>query len=778
MAQRSLFLGRDGGGDEVRTPTAALTTHGVIVGMTGSGKTGLGVVLLEEVLRSGTPVLVLDPKGDMGNLLLTFPELAPEEFTPWVGPVEASRSGQSPAEVGAALSARWREGLAGWGLGAEDVRALRERVEFGIYTPGSRAGTPLNVLGSLGAPAGADPEALLEEIQGLVSGLLGLIGIDADPLTSREHILLTNVIERAWRKGEDLDLPRLIQQVQSPPLRKLGVFELDAFYPAPDRLGLAMRLNGLVANPAFAAWLEGEPLDPQRLLWTPDGKPRAAVVYLAHLSAEERQFVVALLLGRVASWMQTLPGSADLRALVYMDEVYGFCPPTAMPPAKRPLLTLLKQARAFGVGVVLATQNPVDLDYKAMSNAGTWFVGRLQTERDQARVADALAQEGSSPGELRAQLASLEKRSFLLRDPSASAPRTFATRWALSYLAGPLTRAQLGSLAAAPAPAAPAPAAPAPVEDATAVAPRIAEGVRVAYLDPAAPWADAVGARADATRLEPALAVRAQLVFDETQADLDHDEEWECVCFPLGEAFDPAALHVVDHDPRDLLDAPPPGASYALPAAKLHTKGYFKDLEKRLRDWLVRNRALALLRNPELKLYSRPGEDAAAFRARCAARADDEADREAATRRARIEKKLRAAQRAVDKAERALSRAEEASESAASDAFVGGLESVLGAFLGGRASASSRARRALRGARGVSRARAQAGRSQDRVERARDTLLDKREAIEALEDELYAETAAIDARWDQKAAAIEPFEVGLERADVDVSDVVLLWIPR
>ncbi|MCA8924429.1 MAG: ATP-binding protein, partial [Planctomycetes bacterium] len=452
MSDRSLFLGREPGSPEadVRYPTANLTTHGVIVGMTGSGKTGLGVVLLEEVLRSGTPALVIDPKGDMGNLLLTFPELAPAEFEPWIDPLEAARTGSSPAELAAELSARWRAGLAEWGLGADDVRRLREQVEFGIYTPGSRAATPLNVLGSLAAPAGAGPEARLEEVQGLVGGLLGLIGVDADPLTSREHILLTNVIERAWSKGEDLDLARLIQQVQSPPLRKLGVFELETFYPAKDRLALAMRLNGLVANPAFAAWLEGEPLDPQRLLWTADGRPRASVIYLAHLSAEERQFVVALLLARVASWMQTLPGSSDLRALIYMDEVYGFCPPTAMPPAKRPLLTLLKQARAFGVGVVLATQNPIDLDYKAMSNAGTWFVGRLQTERDQARVADALAGEGAAPAELRAQLAGLGKRTFLLRDPKAQRPRSFATRWALSYLAGPLTRAQLGRFAPAP----------------------------------------------------------------------------------------------------------------------------------------------------------------------------------------------------------------------------------------------------------------------------------------------------------------------------------------
>jgi len=830
VSERRLFLGRETGdpGHDVAYPTGNLTTHGVIVGMTGSGKTGLGIVLVEEVLRSGTPVLVIDPKGDMGNLLLTFPQLSPAEFEPWIDPLQAKREGKTTAELGAEVSASWTQGLATWGLGAADVARLREEVEFGVYTPGSRAATPLNVLGSLRAPGG-DPgsEALLEEIQGLVAGLLGLIGVDADPLTSREHILLTNLVERAWSKGEDLDLPRLIQQVQAPPLRKLGVFELEAFYPAKERLELAMRLNGLVANPAFAAWLEGEPLDPERLLWTPDGRPRASVIYLAHLDPQERQFVVALLLARVASWMQTQPGSSDLRALIYMDEVYGFCPPTAMPPAKRPLLTLLKQARAFGVGVVLATQNPVDLDYKAMSNAGTWFVGRLQTERDQARVADALA-DGAAPAELRAQLAGLGKRTFLLRDPKADRPRTFSTRWALSYLAGPLTKAQLGRLAQAesaagsgePAvarssgragagaasgsagagagpgsagagaadtdgPAAGAGSgstlaatAPEPDDGASAVAPQVAEGTRVAYLDPAASWADEVGARADSSRFEAALAVRVHLLFDERKADLAHREEWECVCFPLSADFSPEEVRAVDHDPRDLQAEAPAGARYVLPAAKIHTKGYFKQVHKELRDWLYRNRELRIYRNPELGLYSRVGEDEAAFRARCERVADEEADREAAKLRAKIERKLRTAQRAVDKAERTLERAEAASASASSDAFMGGLESVLGAFLGGRSTSRSRARRALRGARGVSRASVRAGRGQDRVAAAADKVADKRQAVEELEVELFDETAAIDARWDDKATAVEPFDVPLEKADVDVSEVVLLWVPR
>ncbi|MGV3760252.1 MAG: ATP-binding protein, partial [Actinomycetota bacterium] len=372
-----LFLGEtiDGAhqrtGDRVLVKAADLTTHGVIVGMTGSGKTGLGVGLVEEALLQGIPTLVLDPKGDLGNLLLAFPDLSPESFAPWV-------EGADPTEV----ATTWREGLASWGIDGTRIQALRDAAHFTIYTPGSTAGVPLNVVGSLQRPPeGTDEETMGDEVQGYVSGLLDLVGIEADPLASREHILLSNLVRHAWDAGHDLDLASLVAQVQSPPLRKLGVFELDEFFPADDRTALAMRLNGLLASPAFAAWGQGTALDIDALL-RPSGRPGCAIVSLAHLSDEERQFVVTLVLGKLVTWMRRQPGTDTLRAFVYFDEVVGFVPPSAAPPAKAPILTLLKQARAFGVGLVLATQNPVDVDYKALSNAGTWMIGRLQTEQD------------------------------------------------------------------------------------------------------------------------------------------------------------------------------------------------------------------------------------------------------------------------------------------------------------------------------------------------------------------------------------------------------------
>ena len=441
-------------GAPVHYDPADLTTHGVIVGMTGSGKTGLGVIFLEEALRAGIPTLILDPKGDMANLLLSFPGLSPAEFRPWVDEAAARRDGKTPEEAAADAAGAWSKGLESWGLGKTDVASLRSAAEFTIYTPGSSAGVPLDVLGSLAAPthfATGSGEAYRDEIEGLVSGLLGLAGIEADPLASREHILVANLVERAWAEGTDLTLEDLIARVHRPPLRKLGVFEIDTFFPEKDRLALAMRLNNLVASPSFAAWRSGPPLDIPSMLWTPEGKPRAAIVYLAHLSDAERQFAVTLALSRLVTWMRSQSGSSALRVLVYMDEVFGFVPPTAMPPAKKPILTLLKQARAFGVGVLLATQNPVDLDYKAMSNAGTWCIGRLQTERDKARILEALQSAAGDRdlARLDAQVSGLGKRQFLLHNTRAKEPALFTTRWALSYLPGPLTLDQVARLTAA-----------------------------------------------------------------------------------------------------------------------------------------------------------------------------------------------------------------------------------------------------------------------------------------------------------------------------------------
>jgi hypothetical protein len=374
-----------------------LTTHAVCVGMTGSGKTGLCISLLEEAALDGIPAIAIDPKGDLGNLLLAFPSLAPSDFRPWIDESEAARRQLSPDEFAANQAETWRNGLAKWDEGPERIRRYCDAVDRAIYTPGSSAGIPVAVLKSFDAPPAelvGDADAFGERIASATSGLLALMGIEADPVRSREHILLSHLLDASWRAGRDLDLRQLIQNIQRPSFDKIGVIDLETFYPAAERYKLAMSLNNLLAAPSFANWLEGEPLDIGRILHTPAGKPRLAVFSIAHLDEAQRMFFVTLLLNEVLAWIRTQPGTSSLRALLYMDEVFGYFPPLGNPPAKRPMLTLLKQARAYGLGCVLATQNPVDLDYKGLSNAGTWFLGRLQTERDKARVIEGL--EGAS----------------------------------------------------------------------------------------------------------------------------------------------------------------------------------------------------------------------------------------------------------------------------------------------------------------------------------------------------------------------------------------------
>ena len=779
----SLFLGETvdpathtRSGKRIELDPASFTTHGVIVGQTGSGKTGLGMVLIEEALRAGVPSLLIDPKGDLGNLALTFPNLAAGDFAPWVEGADA-----------ATVATQWKDGLAGWGLDGATIAELRANSIVTIYTPGSSAGVGINLIGSLQAPAGVadDPEARVDEVSSVVSGLLGLMGLDADPLTSREHILLTNLIDRAWASGTHLELAGLVAQDQQPPMRKLGVIELDSFYPPKDRVDLAMKLNGLLASPSFGAWGEGVNLDIESLLHTPDGRPRAAVITLGHLSDEERQFVITLLLGRLISWMRKQPGTSMLRALVYFDEVFGFVPPTAMPPTKKPILTLLKQARAFGVGLVLATQNPVDVDYKALSNATTWIVGRLQTERDRDRLLDGMrsAAGGVDIEALSATISGLAKREFVLHRSGVPKPEIFTSRWSLSYLRGPLTREQISTLmavqkvglatAAAGSAGATSAAAAVPLnENEVPVAPPIAKGTPTYYLDVAAPWADQVGAAAG-TRHLPYLAARVNLLFDDEKAGIREESEWEAV-FALDGVFSPDNAISVDYDARDFLAEPPTGATYVLPAAPIDESTFFTNAKKALVDHLVSNRSITIHRNEMLELWARPGETKDEFLARCDVAAQLEADAETEKIRTALSAKMDRVQAAIEEAER---REEEikaqAKASRTSDLLSVGT-SILGSLFGGRKNTRTIARTignaASRGARAVS--------SSTKVGNAGERVAAKAEDLEQLQAQLSEELFEIDAKWDEIGRTVVDAEIPLEKTDVRVSELAVIWVPQ
>ena len=779
--------------------TADLTTHGVIVGMTGSGKTGLGIVLIEECLAAGVPTLLIDPKGDLTNLCLTFPGLAAADFEPWVNQSDVAKAGVTATEFAQQQATLWREGLAGWGIAPDRIASLRQSVDFEVYTPGSSAGTQLNIVGTLQAPPGDTPgEDTADEIESYVTSVLSMLGIAADPLSSREHVLLSALIQNAWGQGEDLDLATLLARVQQPPMRKLGVLELDQFFPAADRAAFAVRLNSLLASPGFATWMAGDPIDIESMLHTSDGRPRCAIITTAHLSDEQRQSVTALILAKLVTWMRRQGGTSDLRALLYMDEVAGYLPPTANPPTKKPIMLLLKQARAFGLGVVLSTQNPVDVDYKALSNAGTWLIGRLQTEQDKARLIDGLKNAAGSVdiSAVSETISTLGKRQFMLKRVGSDQPSLTTTRWAMSYLRGPLMRSEITRLAesglvaraaalaattqppepggpvveadtasgAAPAdasPAAPPPAALA--DDETPVAPTVATGIAASYLDPAAPWAATIGSTAG-TRLHAAAIARVRLRYDDTKADLIHDEEYEAVLCPLPAVPSPTDFVSVDYDDRDLLDAAPAGAVYTLPLAEIARKTWWTDLRKALTDHLVSTRKVQILANPELRLYSRVGETPEEFAGRCALAADAKADAAVAALQKKYDTKLRTLRTRADTATNAAQRA--AAQHTAQHGTGAQVTNLLGGLFGG-----ARSRRSIvTDVRRASASASRVGAAQDKVTAAEQAILD-------LEAELRDEVTSIDAEWSARAAAITPMDVPLERSDVVVADLRLVWVP-
>ncbi len=761
-----------------------LTTHGVIVGMTGSGKTGLGIILLEELLLSGRPTLILDPKGDMGNLLLTFPELAGADFKPWISASEAKKEGMTVDDLADKTAGFWKKGLAGWGITEDRIAALREKADFSLYTPGSTAGIPLNIVGSLKAPKKAsDIELMRDEIEGFVSSLLALVGIQGDAISSREHILLANLIEHAWQKGQDLDLPSLVGQIQDPPLRKLGVIDIDSFFPQKDRRGLALKINGLLASPSFATWMEGPALDIDKMLYTDDGKPKAAILSMAHLSDEERQFVVTLVLSKMITWMRTQPGSDDLKALIYMDEVFGFVPPTKAPPSKKPILTILKQARAFGLGMVLSTQNPVDIDYKALSNTGTWMIGRLQTERDKARLMDGLsaADGGTDTKEIERLISGLGKRQFMLHSTKGSGPELFGTRWAMSYLRGPMTREEISQITAdapernyaAEPLALAATSSGAAADNASSVMPDVAKGRATYYLHPAADWRAIKDIKPDSRTFAPAIAARVKLLYDDTKADIRHTEEWEAVIFPLTDQTSGEDAIPVDYDDRDLVRDAPEGASYIMPDAPIHTATFFKSIEKELKEYLYRERTVTIYGNKLLKLYSRIGESREAFELRCHKAAENLEDEAASKLRDKYEKRIKRTSAMLEKAEDRLEELRVDHSSRKTDELLSGVGSVLGMFLGGRKSSRSMAADLRR----ASSKRKQTRTSSQRIQSATNRVEEKAEELEDLENELADELLTLDLEWEEKGQAIEDLEIGLEKTDITIDDVALVWVP-
>jgi len=763
-----------------------LTTHAVIIGMTGSGKTGLALGLLEEALIDNIPVIAIDPKGDLPNLLLTFPGLTPEEFLPWVDDQDAAAAGLSRQQFAAKQADLWRKGLADWGQGPERIERLRAAAEFAVYTPGSRAGLPVNALGSFAPPPAAvaeDRDLLRERIMTTATSLLALAGIDADPITSREHILLSTIFGAAWSQGKGLDLSGLVRAVQEPPFARVGVMDLDSFYPAKDRFQLAMRFNNLLAAPGFEAWLEGEPLDIGRLLFTAEGRPRASIFTISHLGDAERMFFVSKLLNEVLAWVRTQPGTSSLRAVLYMDEIFGYFPPVSNPPSKQPLLTLLKQARAFGLGVVLSTQNPVDLDYKGLANTGTWFIGRLQTEGDKERVMAGL--EGASAGRhfdrgrMEKTLAGLGKRVFLLNSVHENEPAIFQTRWTLSYLRGPMTRENIKVLTAAgaavksselPSPEASPPQAPSAiaasvVRDSQPLL--LPPGITAYYLPPEEPG--------PGLEYYPAVLGSLNIHYTSAKQRIDLSRRLAYAA-PLAEGpvpldWDQAVPLAVD--PSELSPKPAAGASFAeLPAEAKKARAY-DAWRKDLARWVRQNCALKLQRSDRFGLSARAEESNADFMARLAQTAREQRDLEVEKLRRRYADKFNALKDRLMRAEQAVSREQEQLSAKKVETAISFGTAILGAFLGRKAVSSTSAGRLGTAAKSAGRLRKE---SMDTA-RAQESAEAVKAKIAELDQALQADIDKLEAAFDPAAEKLQEVVVAPTPAGITQEFFGLVWLP-
>ncbi len=769
-----------------------LTTHAVCVGMTGSGKTGLGITLLEEAAIDGIPALVIDPKGDMGNLLLTFPALQAADFVPWVDPEAAARSGLTVNEYAGKMAKTWQKGIAEWGQDASRIERFQKSADMAIYTPGSQTGLPLTMLRSFTAPSAAlagDTEAMRDRLVSAVSGLLALLGITADPIRSREHILLSNILQQAWEEGRSLDIRNLIREIQDPPFDKVGVFDLDSFYPGSERLDLAVRLNNLLASPSFAGWMEGEPMEIGRLLYTPQGKPRISILSIAHLSDTERMSFVTLLLNEVVSWMRSQPGTTSLRALLYMDEIFGYFPPTSVPPSKVPMLTLLKQARAYGLGVVLATQNPVDLDYKGLANAGTWFIGRLQTERDKLRVMEGLEGASQATGHtfdrtrMDKILSALGHRVFLMHNVHENQPILCQTRWALSYLRGPLTRKQIENLmeprkkASAEEvpdmPIQPSDAGdrkPSDIEPDTTGKPDVPSRISQFYL----PVTAAVG-RSESLVYRPALLGTAKLHFVSARANVDVWQDLTVVAslsdidvsIPWEEAVQ------IRNESLYLEKQPRPDIPFASLPSPATREASYTGWKSSLASHLYQHWKQVLWENKDFKQFSKIGENEGDYRGRLAHLMHEKRDLEVEKLRKKYAPKLALMQDSLRKAQVRVEKekAQYGQQKVQTAVSVGA--TLIGAIFGRKTLSSGTIGRATTSMRGAGRM----ARERQDIERAQQEVQVIDEKLDDLEREFQSEIANLKMDFSPDELELREILIRPRKSDIAITRFALIWTP-
>ena len=802
---------------EIRYDPADLTTHAVVTGMTGSGKTGLCVVLLEEAALHGIPAIIIDPKGDLTNLLLHFPELAPQDFQPWIDADLARRAGKSVEQVAADASQSWREGLKEWGIPQERILQLKNAAQFAIFTPGSDAGVPVSVLSSLAVPEiswNENREVLREKITSTVTALLGLVGYtELDPLRSREHILLSNIFENQWSQGKNVELAELVLQIQTPPFEKLGAFPVETFFPAKDRMELAMVMNNILAAPAFETWREGQALNIGSMLHTEDGRPRHNIFYLAHLSDEERMFFITLLLSAVETWMRTQSGATTLRALLYMDEMFGYMPPQRNPPSKQPLLRMLKQGRAFGLGLLLATQNPVDVDYKALSNAGTWFIGKLQTEQDKNRLLDGLesAAGGISRTIFDRLISSLGKRVFVLHNIHAKQPELLQTRSTMNFLAGPITRNRIGDLnrlanvdGSAPlvgqsmaphatpmmagnsTPSLMAAVRPTQSQPPTAsiqsssTKPPIPAWIREYFLPQNYSLPEAFSAvqrhmpgevMIDGVIYRPTLLASAEVHI----LDRKHGVDSEITRTVLVKSPEKrGSVRWEDYPLKtEVLDAietsPVPASRFSSIDAPLNDVKLMTALQKDFTDWVFRNSSVKARTNQALKVFAGPDVSPADFMKACADAARDARDAEIEKKTAQIDRQLKSLEDKLLREERELAKDEDELTHRKMEEAGTHIENITGLFGGSRK--ASRLSSSLTKRRMTQQARSD-------VEESKDAIKEFNRQIEELQKRREEVIAEINDRWGRVVNEITEVTIAPKKTDVLVKVFGVAWMPH
>lgn len=671
-----------------------LTTHAAIIGMTGSGKTGLGISLLEEAAIDNIPSIIIDPKGDMGNLLLTFPNLQGSDFEPWIEEQDAINNGLSVAELALKTAQTWKSGVEADFQNQERIQKLKDSADFTIYTPGSASGVQISILSSFKAPSIEvleDHELLVSLITSTVSSLLSLID-EKDDSSSKESILISTIFMNSYSKQKDLSIEELISFIVTPPFAKVGIFDLETFFPQNERLKLALKLNTIIANPSFKSWIEGEPLDISNLMYDENGKAKVSIFSIAHLNDSQRMFFVSLLLNQMVSWMRRQEGTSSLKALLYMDEIFGYFPPNANPPSKQPMLTLLKQARSFGVGIILSTQNPVDIDYKGLANIGTWFIGRLQTKQDKEKVIDGLssAVEGKiDKNEIENLLSNLEKRTFIMKNINEDGIKVFQTRWALSYLKGPITKEQIKFLMAnkisnissiKPQITTPKEQGQKSTSQQNSPKPLIPNILEQKYL---------YSSQSDSYYLQGYLVFKCSVHFADSAKNIDLTNELNYKFYLQKEAQNINFEELEEFTLNSFETTQRVNSNYYETPVFIQNEKELKQIQKDFTDFTYRTNKLSLFKNDTLKIVSKQNESLTDFRIRIQDRLNEKIDEQLENLQIKFKKTNDTIEDKLNKLFDKLQKEQLQASATTTDTIISIGTSLLGAFFGKSTSAST-----------------------------------------------------------------------------------------